>query len=104
MRFSERVASPAILHPVPVVAAELVEGDPKGPDGEAVDDGVGCGREEAEAEHAELYKEENIQTIQSVFGLERLKITPWVNFTILLRIPVGRGATEVRVPPFPRRR
>ena len=54
VRFSERVASPAILHPVPVAAAELVEGDPEGPDGEAVDDGVGCGREEAEAEHAEL--------------------------------------------------
>ena len=67
VRFSQRVASPAILHPVPVIAAELVEGDPEGPDGEAVDYGVGRGREEAEAEHAELYKEENIE---SVFGFQ----------------------------------
>ena len=50
-----------IFGPVPIVAAQLVEGDPERPDGEAEDDGVGRGREQAEAEHAELRGEHHVK-------------------------------------------
>ncbi len=56
-------ATARVPDPLPVLPHDLLEGHSKGPDGEAVDDGVRHSRQHAEAERAELQVEVPLEIV-----------------------------------------